>query len=290
MRRRFLLVNNPTAGRGRHERVASVVQELTKRGCSVTALSETEMGVLDDAERLGKYDAVIGAGGDGTIRKLIDTEAGQAIPLGLIPNGTGNVLAHEIGVRLRPVVIADVLIAGPEQAVLSATFSQSHFLLMLGVGFDGMIIHHLNSRLKEQIGKAAYVWPVLRALGQPFKPFSVVVDGTSYVADWAIIANARRYGGNFMLVPQAGVTKPPFHVVVFQASSKLVRLRQLLSIAMNRFHMAPETKIVSGKQIRFNDVPAGVLAQADGDPLPSCPAEISYGRSVRLIVPNRFLR
>ncbi len=290
MRRRFLLVCNRSAGRGGQDRVEAVVGELEGRGCDVEWSSDDHRDILDNADALKTYDAVIAAGGDGTIRRLVATEAGQAVPLGVIPNGTGNVLAHEIGLRQSPVLIADVLIAGPEHVVSSARFGSSVFLLMLGYGFDGQIIHRLDMNLKGRIGKVAYVGAVMSTLAEHQPTFQLIVDGKKHSATWAVVANARRYGGGFMLAPQAGITKRSFQVVLFQSASRLVRIRQLWALATGHIHSAPMTKTIAGSDIRFEGAPNSIKAQADGDPLDVCPTHITAGRTLRLIVPNRFLR
>ncbi len=290
MRKHFLLVSNKTAGRGRQDRVEAVVRELTTRSCRVDRIEEGNHGKLDDAETLKKYDAVIGAGGDGTIRRLLQTEAGQVVPLGVIPNGTGNVLAHEIGLRSSPVLIADVLIAGPEHRVSSARFGSDTSLLMVGLGFDGKVIHRLDMALKGRIGKAAYIGAVLATLAEPVPTFELRIDGKKHSATWAVVANARRYGGEFMLAPQAGITKRSFQVVLFQSTSRLVRIRQMWALAMGHIHTAPMTKTVTGTDIRLEGPTDTIKAHADGDPLDVCPTHITPGRSARLIVPNRFAR
>jgi len=290
MRRHFLLVSNKTAGRGRQDRVEAVVRELTTRGCRVERLDEDNHDKLDEAKTLKKYDAVIGAGGDGTIRRLLQTEAGQVVPLGVIPNGTGNVLAHEIGLRSSPDLIADVLIAGPEHGVVSARFGSDTALLMIGFGFDGAVIHRLDTDLKGRIGKAAYVSAVLTTLAEPPPTFELTIDGKKHAATWAVVANSRRYGGEFMLAPQAGITKKSFQVVLFQSTSRWVRIRQLWAVAMGHVHLAPCTKTVTAKDVRLEGRADDIKAQADGDPLEVCPTHITPGRSARLIVPNRFLR
>ena len=291
MRRRFLLVSNATAGCGHQGRVSEVIAELESRGCTVETLSDNDLGILDQADKLKKYDAVIAAGGDGTVRRLLMTEAGQAVPVGIIPNGTGNVLAHEIGLRMQPSLIGDVLIAGPELGVHTAQFGSDLSLLMVGFGFDGRIIHRLNLGLKSRIGKAAYISAVLASLAEYQPSFQITIDGKVHAATWAIIANARRYGGSFMLAPEAGLTKRPFQVVLFQSSSRLIRLRQLYALATGRVESAPQTTVVAGHEIQLDASRCkGLKAQVDGDPIEACPSHITAGKDVRLIVPNRFIR
>ena len=290
MRTHFLLVSNSTAGRGRQERIDAVVKELVSRGCSVTPLNDDRQSLLDNKHELEKFDAVIAAGGDGTVRRLLTTEAGRSIPLGIIPNGTGNVLAHEIALRLRPSLIADVLIAGPEIVVHSGRAGAEPFLLMVGLGFDGCVINRLNHSLKIWLGKAAYGPAVLWALCKRQPQFQISIDGTDYTAGWVVVANVRHYGGGFRMAPNAGLTRRPFEVVVFHSSSRWVRMRQLLALATGQIESAPQMTVVSGRDIRIKGPRADLEAQADGDPLAICPDVIGSGDDVRLIVPNRFVR
>lgn len=290
MRRRFLLVSNTAAGRGRQDRVDAVVAELEGRGCSVDRLADGDKDTLHDGEKLKRFDGVIGAGGDGTIRRLLTTKAGHVVPIGIIPNGTGNVLAHEIGLIAKVSVIADVLIAGPEQPVQTAQCDTDTFLLMLSYGFDARVVHRLDLALKGRFGKFAYVGAVLQTLREPSPEFQLSIDGTEHSATWAIVANARRYGGGYMLAPQAALTKRSFEVVLFRSASLWVRVRQMLAIAAGRTHTGPETDVVAGKDIRLVGSRRGLKAQADGDPLDVCPIHVTMGRPVRLIVPRRYVR
>lgn len=289
-RARFLLVNNPHAGRRRQGLVTGVIGELHARGCTIEEVGDDAADVLNNTARLANYDAVIGAGGDGTIRRLLRTEAGRVVPLGLIPNGTGNVLAHEIGLKPRATVIADVLIAGPEHGVQMGLSDDQPFLLMVGIGFDGDVIHRLKASLKGWIGKAAYVPTVVRAVLAKPSIFSVEIDGASHVATWAVVANARHYGGNFTIAPQAGLTKRSFEVVLFGSQSRTVRIRQLLALASGAVDQAPHVRFASGHRISVNTTGQHILAQADGDPLPRIPSQICCSEPVRLIVPRRFMR
>ena len=291
MRRHFLLVSNAMAGRGKQERVRAVVDELCRRGCSVVEDAPDQQSILDKQSELANFDAVIAAGGDGTVRRLLKTVAGQTLPVGMIPTGTGNVLAHEIGLFLSPSLIADVLIAGPAISVNKGLVGKEPFLLMVGIGFDGDVIHHLNVSLKHRFGKIAYMGAVLGALRR-FQPrFKVKVDGQSHTATWMVVANARHYGGGFLLTPGAGIMQKAFQVVLFQSSSRLVRLRQLFALAIGNIDNAPHTSVVTGRVIRIEGARRDdLLAQVDGDPLAACPDRITHGEAIRLIVPSRFTR
>lgn len=290
MRRQFLLVKNPTAGRGRQTRVRAVVDELRRRGCQVDELADAQFHQLNDARCLEGYDAVIAAGGDGTVRRVLSTSAVEMLPLGVIPNGTGNVLAHEVGLRLKPELIADVLLAGPEVSVRTGSCDAEPFLLMVGIGFDGSIVHRLSTSLKARIGKPAYIGAVLGALFNYQPEFDIAADDVTYRACWVIVSNARRYGGHFLLAPDASMLRQSFQVVLFQSPSRWVRILQLVALAAGRIDTAPRTKIVTARTIKIEGKRHALRSQADGDALAACPQTITSSGTVRLIVPDRFTR
>lgn len=290
MRKRFLLVANQTAGRGSSYLIDTVVKELQARSCTVQSLTDGDYDKLHDADFVSRFDAVVAAGGDGTVRRLLSTLAGQIVPLGLIPNGTGNVLAHEIGLRQRPTHVADALLAGRQHTVTSANCNSDTFLLMLGLGFDGDVIHRLNSKLKNAVGKAAYSWPVTSSLFTPNHPFVLHLDSKPYEANWAVVANARHYGGGFRVAPRASLTSHGFEVVLFQSRSPFVRLRQLLALASGSIDQAPMTTTISAKEVVLEKYYPGLKAQVDGDPFAATPLKITAGRPVQILVPSRYIR
>ena len=159
-RRRFFLITNPGAGLTGSPLVDAVANALL---CAGAELTLTQPGDIDtarrqvrEAARSGRYDAILAAGGDGTIRQVAATLIGTEAPLGIVPVGTGNVLAHEIGLAPQANAIADMLLRGPVIHAVCARANDEPFLLMAGAGFDGRVIAALDHRLKSHVGKAAY--------------------------------------------------------------------------------------------------------------------------------------
>src|SRR6185503_12958663 len=117
MRRRFFLLENPGAGVTGSPLVEHVVRLLLQAGASVERLQGADAGTGRLAVRKaaddGRYDAIVAAGGDGTIRQAAIALIGSTMPLGIVPVGTGNVLAHEIGLARTPSAVADMLLHGP---------------------------------------------------------------------------------------------------------------------------------------------------------------------------------
>jgi diacylglycerol kinase (ATP) len=291
MRRRFLLAFNPTAGLDGRRLVEEVVAGLEHLGADVIrhdgaphALPEL---LRDNAANL---DAVIAAGGDGTIRALAAHLDGLDLPVGVVPMGTGNVLAHEIGLPRSAVGLVHLLMHGPVRRFEGARANGETFFLMAGVGFDGAVIGALDTPLKRRVGKAAYAGPVLKVLRQPQPLLDIEVDGQPFRAQWLVAANAHRYGGPFVIARDAGIERPGLIAVVMQSPHRLSQLRQLLALGIGRLHRASGVHMIPCRHIVVRSTQP-VASQIDGDPFVATPLEITAGGvGVRLIVPETYAK
>lgn len=293
MRHNFFIVANPGAGLSGSPLVDQVTAALRQAGASVT---RAQPGNVEGARTLahaaaasGSYDAVVAAGGDGTIRQVAAALLGGDVPLGIVPVGTGNVLAHEIGLALNAGAITRMLLHGPSASVMCARANNEPFLLMAGAGFDGRVIAALDHRFKSYVGKAAYAGPILGALVRPVDVLTVTLDGSRHEASWVVISNARHYGGRFVLAPHTGIQERGLQAVLFKARNRAVLMRQVLSLVTGRLDRRAATHgdvemlpCTSATITAHHPVPT----QIDGDPFGSTPLQIESGSAVlRLIVP-----
>ncbi len=294
MRQRFFVVENPGAGIAGSPLVEDVLRLLAKRGASVTRnrspdIAAARLAVRQAAEG-GDYDAIIAAGGDGTIRQAAAALIGSDMPLGIIPVGTGNVLSHEIALARTPQAIASMLLEGPVAKVACAQANGEPFLLMVGCGFDARVVAALDQRLKSRLGKAAYAGPLLGAIIRPIDTLAVTVDGRHHAATWAVIANARHYGGRFVLAPRTGILERGLQAILFKTRNRAVLFGQLMSLATGRL----EPRAVHGGDVEMLACSRVTVAshhpvpiQVDGDTFGTTPVEVDAGTcEVRLIVPS----
>jgi diacylglycerol kinase family enzyme len=240
----------------------------------------------------GRCDAVIAAGGDGTFR-AVAAGAGTALPVGIIPIGTGNVLCHEIGLERRAPEIAKVMLEGPEIGVRGGLVNGQPFFLMAGAGFDGRTVALLNDRAKRALGRAAYAFPILRTLAEGPRPFDVELDGRKFEASWVILSFASRYGGSFTLTRETGVGHDRLMAVVIEAGSRFRLAGAASSLALGR--LASESSRPSGvhvfpvKVARIGTTKRAAV-EVDGDESGVSPIEVSAdGPRIRLIVPPRYV-
>ncbi|MEQ8823256.1 MAG: diacylglycerol kinase family protein [Filomicrobium sp.] len=292
MRQRFLLLHNAVAGLRRHRLVRQVVAELKKHGGEIVTLRLSGLGKNLSQEALARivhhdgFDAVIAAGGDGTIRALAKALGPDGpVPVGVIPVGTGNVLARELGLPYKAAEVADMLLNGPEVNIPGATAGTEPFYLMAGAGFDGEIISNLNLEVKRRIGKPAYVWPTLKALSRKPKVFDVVIDGKAYEATWIVATKASRYAGGFTLVNGLSVRDEKMIAVLFQASSRCRRLVEMAALGLGALERLPGVEVHPCEIIEIQA--EGLPVQIDGDETNASPVTIKAGNGpLRLIVPS----
>ena len=211
-RRRLLVIHNPTAGRARRRRLDATLEALELLGCT-TALRPTRRA--GDGEVLAREvcpddgDLVIAAGGDGTINEVVNgllatRPNGGALPLAILPLGTANVLANELGLDSTPDTLARAIASGPIQPIALGRAGQRYFVSMAGVGFDAHVVASVNLDLKRRIGKAAYVLESLRQLATfPFPGYRLSIDGHKRVVASAIVTRGRYYGGRYLCAPKA---------------------------------------------------------------------------------------
>ena len=158
-----------------------------------------------------EVDLVIGAGGDGTVRIVADGLAGTGTTMGLIPAGTGNLLARNLDLPLDEKPAIEVALDGHTRVIdlIKITVDDrpaEHFAVMAGIGVDAMIMDETDDSLKDKIGSAAYFVAAGKALGRLPVRMSVQLDDKRPVRRHAMlcmIANVGELQGSFSLVPGA---------------------------------------------------------------------------------------
>ena len=187
-----------------------------------------ETTVEDTGYRMAHEAAVSGAGvviaigGDGTIRAVCEELAGTGIPVGIVPAGTGNLLARNLSIPLYLRAAVDVGLNGQDRAVDLVQVSgddmdDATFLVMAGMGFDAAIMEGVNEDFKKKVGWIAYVWSALKALMFPAIKVEVSVDGgapTTHRARTVVIGNVGYLQGGMPLIPNAAIDDGQIDVVL----------------------------------------------------------------------------
>ncbi len=292
-RRRVLVIHNPVAG-GRQGWLGRVEMALGARGIAVERHATTAPGDAETVARVAAdggppVDAVLVAGGDGTVHEAVNGLAGRDLPLGVIPLGTANVLARELALPRRAGALAAHLARAPAAPVTLGRVTDGagagrHFLLMAGVGLDARAVAAVPGGLKRWTGKGAYVWAALRVLVRfPLGALTVTADGGVHTAWSAVISNARCYGGPHVVAPGARLDAPGFEVVLLVRPGRLAAVRAALAIGLGRPRHTPVLRHVPAARVAVAGA-GGEAVQVDGDAFAGLPfAAEAVPRGLRLI-------
>ena len=269
---------NPAAGRRR--RFAEAMSAWSAAG-RTTAVVETQR--RGDAERLARDAAASGVGlvlvggGDGTVNEVINGLADSSRPptLGVLPLGTANVLARELGLPLGPAAAATALATARSREVHLGLVNGRRFAMMAGVGFDAQVVAAVDPEAKRRFGRLAYAATTadLWARGRNVR-YRLQTGDTALEVGSVIVANGRHYAGGFVACPTADLSRPELSLCLLNASTRLQVLATALALGIGRIGWAPGVSHLSAPMLHV-DGPADEPVQADGDIVGTLPATFS---------------
>jgi YegS/Rv2252/BmrU family lipid kinase len=291
---RILIIANPISGRGKSSRrAARIARLLQERGCTVDLRSTVRAG---DAVRLAGdaagCAAVVAVGGDGTINEVLNGLPTHAPPLGIVPTGTANVMAKELGLPRRLGALAQVIARGHHtfwDLGINRTTGRK-FLLFASAGFDAAIVRRFLSERGGTIRMSDYIAWGLRSLPDFEAPvIRVEVDGRLIEprASWVEVANVAAYGGPLVLAPQALPTDGLFDVMIQTAHRRRDAMRLMFAglwrYGLRRPYPMRDLRLVRGRHVRLGAEGEPAL-QLDGDPAGALPATFELiPRAVRVL-------
>ncbi|GAA1552082.1 diacylglycerol kinase family protein [Kribbella sancticallisti] len=267
---------------------------LTERGYDDSLWLET---TADDAgSTMAKraieetVDLVVVAGGDGTVRVVCAELARTNIPVAVLPAGTGNLLARNLGISLDLDLALVELLDGDEQRIDSVLIEgdelgTDRFVVMAGLGLDAAIIADAPDELKKRVGWAAYVVSTLKNLNHPFVRVEIIVDGGRPLrrrVRTVVIGNVGTLQANIPLLPDALPDDGVIDAVVLAPRRITHWPRLALSLVVKRLREGRHIERFTGKTIQVTAAKT-VRRQLDGD-------GISDGRTLSAAVDPSALR
>ena len=273
-----LLIANPGAGRMRRITPAQLAQALQERGLEVTiAAAEFSAAVALARQALSDpslgYQRIVVAGGDGAINSLLPAfteHPGHAVALALLPVGTVNVLARELGLPLSWPEAAVVAAQGVPRRIDLGRLNGRPFVLMAGLGFDAAAVQAIRTSVKSKLGAFAYVLNGLRLLLRtPAHTFRVTCDDANLeLRAWQVVAaNASRYTYRWRIAPQARIDDGRLDLCLLPELGRRRRLGQVLALLLNRPQGAAITYLSAERMEVCAE--AAVPLQLDGDAFPA---------------------
>jgi len=293
--RRVLVILNPQAGSCTADDVRQALGRhfpCEDDACAVieTTGGEDLGGVARKAGADGR-DLVIAAGGDGTVSAVAAGLVGSATPLGLIPLGTANVLARELGI---PVDLegACALLAGPHatRGIDAMRVGDRHFYTQVGVGVDALMIRDTKVEHKRRFGRAAYLWTALtRLVGFQPRRFTLTVDGREerIRASQVVVANVGTLGQPpFRWGPDIHLDDGRIEVCVVRARTAPDYLRLAWHVVRGQHEHDPGVRYLEARRSVSIQTRHPLPVQADGEVIGETPVEIAVvPGAVRVVVP-----
>jgi YegS/Rv2252/BmrU family lipid kinase len=295
-----VIIYNPQAGKLRcrgSERLERARRILLEAGHETTLVPTSGPGAAVALAREWIADGaglIVAAGGDGTVNEVAEGMVHSAVPLGILPAGTANVLAMETGMSCNLETAArELLTSIPERISVGRLHcghrspGSRHFLLMAGIGLDARVIYSLSAPLKTNFGKIAYWMATFSLMGRRLEEFSVKIADRDYRCSFALVSKVRNYGGDLQIARDTSLFDDQFEVVLFSGENSLRYLQYFLGAVLNRLQGMKGVSILRAPEIHVSAVrDTRVYVQVDGEYAGHLPASIDIVKdAITLLLP-----
>jgi diacylglycerol kinase (ATP) len=306
--RKVALLYNPLSGRRTARRLADIEAVLTVlRNAGVEASASPTRGSAETADQVRQAmaegcDTIFACGGDGTVHDIVQGLTSTQTALAIIPMGTANVLAHDLGLALSPPDAARAaLTAKPRRVTVgrvsyrdaSGNSAARYFVATVGIGMDAYLFHTLDPAGKRRFGMLAYCGKAaLLWLTHAIERFRVSVPGTDDPAGpvsvtQLLAVRISNFGGVLReLAPGASLERDDLRLVLFRTSSRWAYLAYILRGLVGAKWGVPGVDLIysSGATCEIAAETLPVYVEADGEILGTLPAEISIVRQALTIL------
>jgi YegS/Rv2252/BmrU family lipid kinase len=314
--RRVALIYNPASGQHldkRSGRIADVIAILQKAGVEVQAIAteSPESAGIQALEAVQQgYDTILACGGDGTAHEAMQRLVGGTAALGVIPMGTANALAMDLGLPSSPVkAVKELLTAQPTRVSVGHIFYSDsegsecsrYFIVAAGIGADAIFLSRLDSGLKQRLGYVLYlvegfrVWathtfPLFAASFMESGSTAPRVENVSQL----LAVRISNFGGVLNnLVPGAALVNSHLRLIAFKTRSRMRYMRFLLAVLFGRHRYSNTVELVKAVSVECSNLEgstARLLVEADGELLGTLPVRIEVvQQALTLLIPQKTL-
>ncbi len=312
--RRVALIYNPASGQSsgsRTGRIAQAVAVLEKAGVEVQAIAtESPQSAAAQAQQAVREgcDTILACGGDGTVHETLQGLVGQTAALGVIPMGTANALASDLGLPFSAAKAAKMLLeATPVRVSVGRVFYRDsdgnersrYFVVAAGVGVDAHFFSRLDSRLKQRFGYLAYLVEAFRLWAThsfPMFSASVVESGSdaarSEEVSQLLAVRISNFGGLVQkLAPGAGIRNSNLHVIAIKTRSRFRYLRFMAAVMLRSHTYSKTIELIDAVRVECTELAGSAtrtFVEADGELLGALPVRIEVvPHALTLLIPPK---
>src|SRR5438309_9536017 len=285
--RNTLVILNPAARSERAQRKRTQVEALAQ-GCSFC--ETTCVGEAESMARRGVqegFDKIVAAGGDGTINEVVNGLAGSDATLGLLPIGTMNVFATELGLPAHDLELCWNIIQNANTRLVDLPNANGkYFVQLAGVGLDAQVVKETSLTLKRNFGPLSYLISAAQiAARQPPRLFLESENSSIKEGSFVLVGNGRLYGGPFPFFKHAIIDDGLFDVIAFKQLGYLEIIKYLQDVVFSSEIRVPEIEYFQTRRLRVTS-DSEVPVELDGELVGSCPVAFQVReRTLRVLVP-----
>src|SRR5438477_10922432 len=281
-----LIILNPAAHSERAQRKRAHVESLA-RDCVVCATTRT--GEAELMARRGVkegFEKIVAAGGDGTINEVVNGLAGSNATLGLLPIGTMNVFANELGLPVSDLELCwKIILSDNTRVVDLARANEKFFVQLAGVGLDAQVVKETSAQFKRNFGPLSYLISAAQIAARKPPRLSIQSSEASVKeGSFVLVGNGRLYGGRFPFFKHAVIDDGLLDVIVFKSLGYLEIIKYLQDVVFSSDIRVPEIEYFQTRRLRVES-DQSVPVELDGELVGNCPVEFSlFERSLRVLV------
>ena len=283
-----IVIFNPTAGRGQAAALREAAQARLGPGFEWRATQRA--GHASELAKIaaGEREVVVAFGGDGTVGDVMRGIHGTDATLGILPVGTGNDVARNLGIPLEIGEACATILSGVTRRIDLGTINGKPFINNAGTGFDAHVMIAMNNGIRFTKGQPAFVLATLKTL-PGFKPFTLTIEADdappeTEKAMLVSVLNGTMYGGGMLAAPYAEVDDGFLDILIIRAQNKFALLSLMPKVIAGKHIDHPAVKMLKVRKAKITTTPAQPL-NIDGDVSGLTPAEIEVlPRALKVLV------
>jgi YegS/Rv2252/BmrU family lipid kinase len=308
---RVFLIYNPTSGQRRRKRekqIVRIAEMFRSAGIQTETCATTHRGsAIEQARQAAQagFDTVIACGGDGTLNEALNgiMRSGTRAVLGVVPLGSGNLLASDLRLPADPITATQKLLGAKAHEIQPGVISSStaagpekrYFFVAAGVGSDAELMYRTGVAAKERWGRNAYFLEMARMTFRRAYPLfqaeweNEAGTRTTSEVSLAMAIRASRFPGLLRLVKLgSSLTEPAYRLLLFRTDQVRHFLHYFASVASGMNWKVPQVDVVRSTWFRCTALrEPKIHAQADGELLGRVPVEVGIAEeTIRLLMPE----